>query len=431
MGFKQIISGANPLATDVQQVIDALTGKNDVGGLSLYAQITAPGAPTVAINAVAGNLNGAYTYKVTFCTGYVDSDATVRINAETAGGTTSASVSPVNQKVNLTAIPIGPAGTVARRIYRTAAGGADGTQKLVTTINDNVTSTYTDNLADASLGAAVPTTNGTGSSLALSATQLAVSGVQPDQAQAPASPGTGTLAQVLSWLANRVKAITGATDWWDAPATTLAAANTHAGRTDNPHAVTAAQAAAVANAGNTPSVLAGTLASRPAAGTAGRLYVSTDTYEIFRDTGAAWDQVAANDQTASEILTAVKTVDGAGSGLDADLVRGLAPTLTATGSYAGDGTLSRAISVGFQPKMVLVLGLSSGVIGAMLYGSNLAASPMVYDTNPGGAAFFPLYGEEDSAGVKGSLSSTGFTTGNTTAYILNVNAVNYRWFAWS
>lgn len=55
---------------------------------------------------------------------------------------------------------------------------------------------------------------------------LAVSqmdGATPDQAQAPASPGTGTLAQVLSWLSNRVKAITGATNWWDAPAATIAA----------------------------------------------------------------------------------------------------------------------------------------------------------------------------------------------------------------
>jgi hypothetical protein len=35
---------------------------------------------------------------------------------------------------------------------------------------------------------------------------------------------------------------------------------------------------------------------------------------------------ATADQTAAEILTAVKTVDGSGSGLDADLVRGVTPT---------------------------------------------------------------------------------------------------------
>ncbi|MGE5552818.1 MAG: hypothetical protein ACM3XZ_02705 [Betaproteobacteria bacterium] len=82
----------------------------------------------------------------------------------------------------------------------------------------------------------------------------------PDQTEVPAPPGTGTLAQILSWFANRIKAITGATNWWDAPATTLAAAKAHADRTDNPHATTAAQVGAVNKAGDTmtgPLTLAG------------------------------------------------------------------------------------------------------------------------------------------------------------------------------
>ena len=49
----------------------------------------------------------------------------------------------------------------------------------------------------------------------------------PDQSQAPASPGTGTLTQLVSWLANRIKTITGKTNWWDAPPTTLQAAKNH------------------------------------------------------------------------------------------------------------------------------------------------------------------------------------------------------------
>ena len=114
-----------------------------------FTPLTAPGAPTVAINATAGNLNGAYTYKITFVTA----------NGETNGGTTSATVSPVSQQVNLTAIPTGPTGTTARKIYRTVAGGVDGTQQLVTTIADNTTTTYTDNTADGSLGAAFPTSD--------------------------------------------------------------------------------------------------------------------------------------------------------------------------------------------------------------------------------------------------------------------------------
>ena len=47
-----------------------------------------------------------------------------------------------------------------------------------------------------------------------------------DQAQAPSSH-VGSLRQILDWFANRIKAITGTTNWYDAPATTLAAAKSH------------------------------------------------------------------------------------------------------------------------------------------------------------------------------------------------------------
>lgn len=107
---------------------------------------TPPIAPTVAINAAAGNLNGAYKYRITFVK-----------SGETLGGIVSSTVSPVSQQVDLTAIPLGLSGTTARKIYRTAAGGADGSQKLVATLSDNTTTTYTDNVADGGLGVAIPT----------------------------------------------------------------------------------------------------------------------------------------------------------------------------------------------------------------------------------------------------------------------------------
>lgn len=47
-----------------------------------------------------------------------------------------------------------------------------------------------------------------------------------NQAQAP-SGNAGNLRQILSWLANRIRAITGMTNWYDAPPTTLAAAKAH------------------------------------------------------------------------------------------------------------------------------------------------------------------------------------------------------------
>lgn len=131
-------------------------GNSYYGSSSDDTYLTAPGAPTAALaGAGAGNLGaGAYKYKVTF----------VNANGETQGGTESAGVTVndpgVDGQISLTAIPTGGAGTTARKIYRTTAGGS--THKLVATINDNVTTVYTDNIADASLGATVPGVNSTG-----------------------------------------------------------------------------------------------------------------------------------------------------------------------------------------------------------------------------------------------------------------------------
>lgn len=56
------------------------------------------------------------------------------------------------------------------------------------------------------------------------ATELGARTIDP--AQAPTS-NQGSLRQILDWLANRVKAITGTTNWYDAPPTTLKAAKEH------------------------------------------------------------------------------------------------------------------------------------------------------------------------------------------------------------
>lgn len=57
-----------------------------------------------------------------------------------------------------------------------------------------------------------------------------------DQAQAP-SGSSGLLTQLLSWLANRIKAITGKNNWYDAPDTTLAAAKAHMDANTGVHGV--------------------------------------------------------------------------------------------------------------------------------------------------------------------------------------------------
>lgn len=117
--------------------------------------ITPPTAPTAALISppAAGNVDdGTHSYKITF----------VVSGTETEGGSASNIVTvadkTVNGKVHLTNIPIGPAGTTSRKVYRTVAGNA-APWKLVATIADNTTTTYDDNTDDASLGASIPTTS--------------------------------------------------------------------------------------------------------------------------------------------------------------------------------------------------------------------------------------------------------------------------------
>ena len=78
-------------------------------------------------------------------------------------------------------------------------------------------------------------------------------------------------------------------------------------------------------------------------------------YEAEADTNAFTDAdhakldgietAATADQSAAEILTAVKTVDGSGSGLDADLLDGneasVFPTLAAANTYTDDQSIDR------------------------------------------------------------------------------------------
>jgi len=117
---------------------------------TLDAQIPDPGdpnAPTAAINATAGNLNGMYEYVVTFLTAA----------GETLQSPDSAPVSPVNQQVNLTNIPLGGTGTTSRKIYRDKDGA--GVYRMVATLANNTATTYTDNITDAVVAASalVPT----------------------------------------------------------------------------------------------------------------------------------------------------------------------------------------------------------------------------------------------------------------------------------
>ncbi len=134
------------------------TDKFKIGPVNVYLfespMLPAPTALTAGVPTAGGGVTpGTHSYVVTY----------TAANGETIGGAASNVITAVlttGQTVPLTAIPIGPAGTVARKIYRTVAGNA-GNYLLLATIADNTTTTYSDTTADAGLGAAAPLTNTT------------------------------------------------------------------------------------------------------------------------------------------------------------------------------------------------------------------------------------------------------------------------------
>lgn len=107
--------------------------------------------PTLALSGTPGNVNnGQHNYLVTFVNAQgIETIAAPPTAITVVDHTTSG-------QVNLTAIPLGAvgAGVVKRNIYRTAAGGIN--YQLLTIINDNTTTIYTDNTFDVNLGVTVP-----------------------------------------------------------------------------------------------------------------------------------------------------------------------------------------------------------------------------------------------------------------------------------
>lgn len=109
-----------------------------------------PGIISVALGVGAGIVTtGQHRYLATFVTS----------DGETDAGLISAPITVVDTPVALSNIPVGGAVVTARKLYRTAAGGT--VFYLLAIIANNTATTYSDNIADGSLGAQAPTTNTT------------------------------------------------------------------------------------------------------------------------------------------------------------------------------------------------------------------------------------------------------------------------------
>ncbi len=124
---------------------------DDQATITRHGIPSAPTSMTVATAGTGTGLTGVYRYKVT----YVNS---ALVEGDVSSNTTVITLS--GQNAALANIPVAPAsyGVIARKIYRTTNSGT--AYNLLTTINDNSTTTYEDALADSTLGAAAPTDQG-------------------------------------------------------------------------------------------------------------------------------------------------------------------------------------------------------------------------------------------------------------------------------
>ncbi len=130
-----------------------------------YTQIEPPtSVPTAVVSATTGLPNGGYYYRYTFVTAA----------GETEPSQSSALVTAASKQIDVAGIAVSPDTAVTkRRLYRTRADAVDSVLgKLVTEINNNTTTTFTDNVADDSLGTDAPYFNTTGGDISINGEAL-------------------------------------------------------------------------------------------------------------------------------------------------------------------------------------------------------------------------------------------------------------------
>lgn len=171
--IKQVVAGVAPYATDVDQFRQILSGTADPGTMVISGPTTAPAAPSVSAGST-GALTGAYKYKLVAATGWKENNGTMWVNGFSVGAEASITLSGTVCTVPIPAL-VSP--VIAYLVYRTVASGATNTEHYCGYTMGPTT--FTDNVADGSLGtgmpswsgtsvpAAVPTTNTTGSPLTI------------------------------------------------------------------------------------------------------------------------------------------------------------------------------------------------------------------------------------------------------------------------
>ena len=121
---------------------------SNITALGTSTDFVCPATFTATATSGAGLNTGVYQYMVTFVVNSNETNPNCIVNAPVSVTTTGS-----NSQVSITGIPTytGPY-TATRKLYRTKVGGSStSTFYLLTTIGDNITTSYTDSTADTSL----------------------------------------------------------------------------------------------------------------------------------------------------------------------------------------------------------------------------------------------------------------------------------------
>lgn len=137
--------------------------------------------------------------------------------------------------------------------------------------------------------------------------------VTVDPASAPTG-NAGTVGQLLGCLANRIKAITGAANWWSTPATTLAATAQHIGAGGGAHAVATTSAAGFMSAADRSKLDGLPASAAPAShvGAGGSAHAAATTSVAGFMSSA--DKSKLNGLSGTDYAQTVTTVSGKRSG---------------------------------------------------------------------------------------------------------------------
>lgn len=148
----------------------------------------------------------------------------------------------------------------------------------------------------------------------------------------------------------------------------------------------------VVNQLNSPALNSNTFANRPAAGQIGRLFISTDTFEIYRDNGTTWDLIGG---------PGTSTITGTGT-------PGTMPVFTAAQAIGDssliEGSTKFTTTKDFQADAIYLNSMTAGS-GALYYSGNRLT---LANYNPGGDVMIEANGGAFAQFISGTDLSTTF-----------------------